>query len=146
MLYSSCIILQSWYFEANPGPGWVKELLTCFSLEFKEYLGRRHFQSLADISLFKCHQFDIFGLTETFIDYSIFSEDPRLGTEGYKLFCCNHPSNLQRGGFCLYFKDYLLLAIRSNLTTVDGCLVCEFQNGSKRVFKVVVGFTIIESH
>ena len=146
MLYSSCIILKSWYFEANPGPGWVKELLTCFSLEFKEYLGRRHFQSLADISLFKCHQFDIFGLTETFIDYSIFSEDPRLGTEWYKLFCCNRPSNLQRGGFCLYFKDHLLLAIRSNLTTVDGCLVCEFQNGSKRFFKVVVGFTIIESH
>ena len=32
------------------------------------------------------------------------------------------------------FKDHSPLALRSNLTALDGCLVCEIQNGSKRFF------------
>ena len=75
----------------------------------------------------------IFCLTETFLD-SISSGDPRLAIEGYKLFHCDHPSNLRRGGICWYFKDHLPLALRSDLTTLDECLVCEIQNGSKRFF------------
>ena len=72
-----------------------------------------------------------FTETETFLDSSILSEDLRLAIEGYKLFHCNHPSNLWKGGVCLYFKDHLLLVIRPNITTLDKCLVYEIQNGSK---------------
>ena len=80
------------------------------------------------------HQLDIFCLTETFLDSLISWKDPRLAIEAYKLFRCDRPSNLWRGGACLYYKDHLPLAIRPNLTTLDKCLVCEIQNGSKRFF------------
>ena len=77
-------------------------------------------------------------LTKTFLDSSTLSEDPRLAIEGYKPFCCDHPSNLRRVGVCLYFKDHLLLAIRPNLTTLGECLVCEIQNNSKHFFITVL--------
>ena len=93
------------------------------------------FSKLSQISAFlNIHQFDIFCLTETFLDSSISSEDPRLAIEGYKLFRCDHPSNLRKGGVCLYFKDHLPLALRPDLTTLDEFLVCEIQNGFKRFF------------
>ena len=89
------------------------------------------FSKLPQIAAFlDVHQFDIYCLIETFVDSSVSSEDPRLAIEGCKLFRCDHPSNLRRGGVSLYFKDHLLLTIRTNLTTLDECLVCEIQNGS----------------
>ena len=72
------------------------------------------------------------------MDSSISLEDPRLAIEGYKFFRCDHPSNLRKGGVYLYFKDHLPLVIRSNLTALYECLVCEIQNGSKRFFITVL--------
>ena len=138
MLYSYCIIMQSWDIEANPGPGgWRSSLSVChWNLNS---IWVEDFSKLSQISAFlNIHQFDIFCLTETFLDSSISSEDPRLAIEGYKLFRCDHPSNLRRGGVCLYFKDHLPLALRPDLTTLDECLVCEIQNGSKRFFLTVL--------
>ena len=88
------------------------------SLEFKQYL--------------------VFCLIETFSDSSISSEDLRLAIEGYKFFRFDHPCNLRRCAVCLYFKAHLPLAIRPNLITLDECLVCEIQNGTKRLFITVL--------
>ena len=100
------------------------------------------FSELSQISAFlNAHKFDIFCLTETFSDSSISRiaiEDTRLAIEGCKLFRCDHASKLRRGGVGLYFKDHLPFAIRPNLTALDGCLVCEIQNGSKRLFITIL--------
>ena len=80
------------------------------------------------------HQFDIFCLAETFLDSSISLEDPRLAIEEYKLFRFDHPSNLRKGGICLPLHH----ALRPNLTTLDDCLVCETQTGSKRFFLTIL--------
>ena len=95
MLYSYCIIKQSWYIEVNPGPGgWRSSFSVChwnLNSIWVEY-----FFKLSKISaLLNIHQFDILCLTETFSDFSISSEDPRLAIEDYKLFSCDHPSNLR---------------------------------------------------
>ena len=134
MLYSYCIIMHSQDIEAALAPGgWRSSLSVCHwnlnSIWVEAFL------KLSQISAFlNVHQFDIFFLTETFLDSSISSEDPRLAIEGYKHFGCNHPSNLRRDAVCLYFKDHLLLALMPDLTTLDECLVCEIQNDSKRFF------------
>ena len=97
------------------------------------------FSKLLQISAFlNVHQFDILCFTETFLDSSISSEDLRIAIGGYKLFSCDHPSNLRRGGVCLYFKDHLPLALRPDLTTLDECLVCEIQIGFKRFILIVL--------
>ena len=41
-------------FDAQKKVGWVEELLVCLSLEFKQYLGRRLFQTVTSFSLFIC--------------------------------------------------------------------------------------------
>ena len=69
---------------------------------------------------------------------SILDDDPRLAIHGYNLIRCDHPSNLRRGGVCLYFKDYLSLVRRSDLTSLDECLVCEIQTGTKHFFLTVI--------
>ena len=74
---------------------------------------------------------------------SISLEDLRLAIEGYKLFRCDHPSKLLRGGVGLYFKDHLLLATRPDLTTLDECFVYEIQKGSKRFFLTLLYHTPI---
>ena len=66
MLYSYCIIMQSWDIEANPGPGgWRSSLSVChWNLNS---IWVEDFSKLSQISAFlNVHQFDIFCLSETF--------------------------------------------------------------------------------
>ena len=124
--------MQSWDIEANPGPGgWRSSLSVChWNLNS---ISVEDLSRLSQISTFlNVDQFDIFCLTETFLDSSVLLEDTKLAIEGYKLFRCDHASNLRRDGVCLYFKDHLPLTLRPDLTTLDECLVCEIQNGFKR--------------
>ena len=145
MLCSCCIIMELWNIAANPGPGgWRSPLSVChWNLNS---IWAEDFSKLSQTSAFlNVHHFDIFCLTKTFLDSSISLEDPRLATGGYKLFCCNHPPNLQRGGVYSYFKDHLALALRPDLTTLDEYLVCEIQNGSKRFFLRVLYLTQVKA-
>ena len=142
MLYSYCIIIQSWNIEANPWSGGWRSSLSVFHWNLN-CIWVEDFSKLPQIAAFlDVLKFDIYCLIETFVDFSISSEGPRLTIEGCKLFRCDHPSNLRRGGVSLYFKDHLLVTIRTNLTTLDGCLVCEIQNGSNSSvsFKVSSNF------
>ena len=60
------------------------------------------------------HKFDIIYLSETFLD---------------KLVRLNNPSDLKRGGVCIYFKESLKIKVL-NITNLHECLVCErFLNG-----------------
>ena len=101
MLYSYCIIMQSWDIEANPMPGGWRSCLSVCHWNLNS-ISVEDFFKLSLVSAFlNVHQFDIFCLTKTFLYSSISSEDPKLEIEGYKLFRCDYPSNLQRGGVCL---------------------------------------------
>ena len=53
MLYNYCIIMQSWDIEAHPQSVSEGAPIVCLSLEFKQYLGERLFQSLTNFSLAK---------------------------------------------------------------------------------------------
>ena len=55
------------------------------------------------------HSFDIICLSETYLDSSILSHDLNLEVQGYDLIRADHPSNVKRGGVCIYYKNHLLL-------------------------------------
>ena len=42
-----------------------------------------------------------------YLDSSIPSDHVSLELEGYKLNCADHPSNVKRGGVCIYYKKSL---------------------------------------
>ena len=110
MLYSYCIIMQ---------PGGGRSSLSVCQRNSNSIWVEDFFKLSQILTFLNVHQFDIFCLTETFLDSSISLEDQRLATEGYKLFLCDHPSSLRRSGVWLYFKDHLPLALMPDLTTLD---------------------------
>ena len=130
------MLLLSGDIETNPGPkaAQFKSLTIChWNLNSLWVDG---FAKLGQITAFlTVRNFDIFCISETFLDSTIASDDPRLVLEGYSIIRSDHTSNSKRGGVCIYYKSHLPLVQRSDLTNLDECIVCELQNSrSKRVF------------
>ena len=137
LLFCFCFLIQSWDIESNPGPESEKSLSVCHWNLNSVWV--EDFSKLAHISAFlNVHQFDIFCLSETFLDSSISNDDSRLAIDGYNLLRCDNPSDSRRGGVCLYSKDYLSIVRRSDLTPLDECLVCEVTTGKKRLFLTLI--------
>ena len=57
------------------------------------------------------HNLDISCLTETYHDSTISRNDSNSIIPGYNLYRADHPSNVKRGGICIYFKNCLLLKV-----------------------------------
>ena len=125
--------------EINPGP------VTSYSQGFKichwnlnsiptdNFVKIHHLESYA-IS----HNIDIICLYETFLNTSYSNDDTRLHLHGYSLISAYHPSDLRRGGICIYYKEHLLLICKPNLTPLDECLVCELKIGNKKCYITVL--------
>ena len=133
-IFSFILLLLSWDIELNPGPREGDNILSICHWNLNS-VWVDEFSKIAHISAFlNAHNFDIFCLSETFLDSSITDDDPRISIKGYSIHRCDHPSNSRRGGVCIYFKDGLSLLKRSDLTSLEESLVCEVKTGSKKLF------------
>lgn len=63
-------------------------------------------------------KFDIMFLSETLLDSTIDISDTRANLNGYLLLRADHPSYTERGGICIYHKDYNFY-IRTNFIRND---------------------------
>ena len=121
--------------ETNPGPvtNYSQGFKICHwnlnSLPTDNFIKIPHLEAYA-IS----HNIDIFCLSETFLNSSYSNNDTRLHLHGYSLIRADHPSDLKRGGVCIYYKEHLPLICKPNLTPLDECLVCELKIGNKKCF------------
>ena len=57
--------------------------------------------------------------------------------EGYYLIRSDHPSNTNRGGVCIYYKESLGVRV-VNITSLTECLICEVTMQNKKGYAVVV--------
>ena len=89
--------------EKTPGP------LKGFSQTFS--IGHWNLNSLAahnftKVALLKAYlslqRFEIFCISETYLNSSITEDDDNLQIPGYDLFRSDHPSNSKRGGVAIY--------------------------------------------
>ena len=48
-------------------------------------------------------------LSETFLNSSIRSDNDRIKIGEYILIRSDHPSNSEKGGFCIFYKEYLFI-------------------------------------
>ena len=71
-------------------------------------------------------------LCETFLNSSFESNDKDLMIEGYNLIRSDHPSNTNRDGVCIYYKESLAVCI-ANITSLTEWLVCEVTIQKKRI-------------
>jgi len=134
VLFSFSLIMLSGDIELNPGPSLnLKDLSICH-WNLNSILAD-DFSKVSQISaLLKTQRFDIFCISESFLDFSIGDDDPELKIDGYDFKRCDHPSNTKRGGVILYYRDHLPIVRRPELTQLDECLVCELKAGSNSFF------------
>ena len=76
------------------------------------------------------HNFDILCLSETYLDSTISTNDSNLIIPGYDLYRADHPSNVKRGGICIYYKNLLPLKV-TNIQYLQECSNFEMKIGDK---------------
>ena len=134
ILIFSINILLSGDVEANPGPGppsmnIYNKLSVCHW-----NAGSLPVQNFVKIDLIKAfnsvHNFDIIFITETFLNSSHLSDNSELLIENYTLIRSDHPSDVRRGGVCVYYKS--CLPVRTlQVVNLKECLALEVQNENK---------------
>ena len=73
-------------------------------------LSAHNFSKLTQMKAFiSMYKHDCACLSETFLDSS--TPDGLLEIDGYNLVRADHPSNIKRGGFCIYCKESLLVPL-----------------------------------
>ena len=74
-------------------------------------------------------------LSETFLDYSISTNDERLNMKGYKLIRADYPSDSKKGGVSIYYKEFL--SVRSvEIKNLNECVIFEVSIKNKRRYVV----------
>ena len=77
------------------------------------------------------YKYNFICFSETFLDFSTPSEHVSLDLEGYKSVRTNHPNNVERGGFCIYYKESLPVRV-INLPYLQDALLLELNYQSKK--------------
>ena len=78
--------------------------------------------------------FDIVYLTETFLDSSIPNNGNRINIAGYSLLRADHPSTTKNGGVCIYYKNFVPLIKKDDITNLKECLVTEITVENEKCF------------
>ena len=53
------------------------------------------------------HKYDFIFFSETYLDSTVAANDKNLFNGGCTLVRADHPSNLEKGGICIYYKELL---------------------------------------
>ena len=78
--------------------------------------------------------YDIICQTETFLNSSILIDDSRTKIDVYNLIRSDHPSDLKKGGVCIYCKEHIPLTLRDDINNLDNCLVTENRSQNEKCF------------
>ena len=105
--------------ELNPGP--KPNLCKSFSISFCQQnlnsITSPNFTKDSFLTAFNTiHKFDIICLNSETL-----SNGKNLNVPGYKFIRADHPSNIKRGGFCIYFKESLPLRLH-NISHLNECI------------------------
>ena len=76
-------------------------------------------------------------ISETNLDSFYFNRWHYSFLQGYNLVWSNHPSNIRRGGLCLYYKENLFLRI-INVSFLSQCVLCEVTIQKKNGYVIVI--------
>ena len=116
-IFSKILLVNSGDIETNPGPRKSSPIKFChWNLNG---LAAHAFIKVPLIEAFiTTHNFDIFCLSEIFLDSTIDLNDENINIDGYSILRADHPSNNKRGGVGIYFKQSLPLIRKDVLSTI----------------------------
>ena len=143
LLYSVMILnVMLWYFsrllelsgdiEFNPGP--KPDSSQSFSIchwNLNSILAHNYSKISLLTAHISIHDFDIICLTETYLTTTTDINDENLKIPGYIMYRVYHPSDVKRGGVCIYYKTMLSLKVLST-NILQECINFEVSIGNKK--------------
>ena len=129
--YWSCLLQLNGDIELNPGakPNSCKSFSIChWNLNG---ITSHNFIKVSLLTAYNSiHKFDIFCLSETYLNSETHSNDQHLYVPCYNLIRADHLSNTRRGGLCIYFKESLSLRLY-NANYLYECICFEIMISNK---------------
>ena len=129
------LILLSNDIQLNPGPEYHKNFLTFMNWNLNS-LTKNNFER---VHLVEAHNlifnYDLISICETNLTDSLVPEVPKLS--GYEFLPANHHGNVTHGGVGIFYKSYLPINPRRDLS-FEECLVLELKFGRKKIFFTVL--------
>ena len=126
--------------HVNPGPPSVRNKISFCCWNIDSLLTRDRAKIGLIEGLQSVHNFDIFGICESYLTNNTDPHD--LIIDGFSptpfRSDCKDNASRPRGGVCLYFKEHLPIINRTDLSNnIDETLVCEVRLRSKKIFIVL---------
>ena len=131
-----------WYFflllelsgdvEFNPGP--KPDSSQSFSIchwNLNSMLAHNYSKISLLTAYISIHDFDIICLSETYLTSTTDINDENLKIPGYIMYRVDHPSDVKRGGVCIYYKTMLPLKVLST-NFLQECINFEVSIGNKK--------------
>ena len=134
------LLLRAGDIETNPGP---KKSIKFYHWNLNG-LAAHGFVKIPLIEAFiNTHNFDIICLSESFLDSTMPQNDENINIKGYSLLRAGHPGN---GGVCSYYKEYLPLIARNDISCLQECLVTELSINKEKCFFTCLYRSPSQSH
>ena len=77
---------------------------------------------------------DIFCISETFLDSSVDNIYDGFNINGYSFVWSDQPSNTNRGGLVIYYKDHLPVIRRNDIPSLNEIIVLEIPLANNKCF------------
>ena len=137
-LVNRLLLIQSGSVEPHPGPSYSKLSFATWNVD--SLLAREGAKKPLIESIQNVHQFDIFGICETYLTNKIPENDLILdGFSAAPLRAdCKIVGGKSQGGVCLYYKDHLPFKRRSDLEVLDESIVIEINLNRKKIILLLV--------
>ena len=81
--------------------------------------------------------FDIIRLSESFVDFSILTENNNLNINGYKMVRADHSNNVKRICVCAYVREFLPVRNFSN-SYLSECFTLEVTISNKKSYVITI--------
>ena len=134
------LLLVSGNVHSNPGPPMTRSQISFCCWNIDSLLARDRAKIGLIESLQSVHNFDIFGVCESYLTSN--TDPQELIIDGFSptpfRSDCKDAASRPRGGVCLYFKEHLPNVNLTDLSNnIDETLVCEIRLHSKKIFIVL---------
>ena len=90
--------------------------------------------------------FFIVCLSKTFLNSSIETNDDKIWIDGYNLIRADHPSDYNKSGVYIHYKEHIPLIKKDNIYTLDDCLVTEIRSQGEECFLTCIYCSTSQGH
>ena len=122
-LFLQNILIQHGDIELNPGPNKKNKPLSCCHWNVNSLAAHKFLKKSSLEAYNSIHNYDFICISETYLDSSISSDDKDIAIEGYNIIRADHPSNLKKGGVCIYYKESLAVKLIA-VNFLNECILC----------------------